>query len=324
MKSDTSQCSQESGGLKKDYKMLDLYNKKVQSWCPTLTEPHHNTIRVLECQKSTNIPPKSSNTNSRQLKIGETAQKSIQTNYQTLICSVEDFLAKHSQSLENGGVSKIPEEHSFLKLQEFLKLKDLKLYSLKTSKAYSITTKGRLSPSSWKRWQNWSMKLNGWYLTANFSEFPRTERGYSLSEVLEGNVDQKYYLSDSQTGRLMKNMESKSKECSRKMDGISDTKISEDTITQMESVQQFQQDKAEESCQKSEQSSPQTDQRNDKTEEDSKKMENQVSHSQDKIYMESQTDSQSEDSPQSNVAVSRDSQTIGTNLELTNKEKQLK
>ena len=49
---------------------------------------------------------------------------------------------------------------------------------------------------------NWGMKLNGWYLTANFLEYPRTERGYSLSEVLEENVDKKYYLSDIQVKKL--------------------------------------------------------------------------------------------------------------------------
>ena len=95
----------------------------------------------------------------------------------------------------------------FLRLQELLKLKDLKLFSLKMSKGYSITTKGKLSPSSFKRFQNWGIMFNGWFLTASFSEFPRTERGYSLSEVLEENVNQKYYLSETSVQRLMKSME---------------------------------------------------------------------------------------------------------------------
>ena len=214
MKSDTSACSPESE---------DLNSVSIMSHSPRTNDPKkggsgplisnkhsftidrtpHYVLNQLDSQKLTNTPQNSSPKSSRQLKIGETAQKLIQVNYQTLICSVEDFLANHSQSLENGEVLKIPEGQCFLRLQEYLKLKDLKLYSLKTSKGYSITKKGKLSPSSWKRWMNWGMKLNGWYLTANFSEFPRTERGYSLSEVLEENPDQKYYLSEESTQRLI-------------------------------------------------------------------------------------------------------------------------
>ena len=83
-----------------------------------------------------------------------------------------------------------------MRLQEYLKLKDLHIFSLKTLKGYSITKRGELSPKSFKRWMNWGMQLNGWYLTANFSEFPRTEKGCSLSEVLEEQVDPKYFLSE--------------------------------------------------------------------------------------------------------------------------------
>ena len=123
--------------------------------------------------------------------------------------SVEDFLAKHSVLLENGKDFKTLEAPCFLRLQEYLKLKDLNLFSLKMSKGYSITKKGKLLERSFTRWQNWGMKFNGWYLTANFLEFPRTERGYSLSEVLEENPDQKYYLSEKATKNLLEKQTSK-------------------------------------------------------------------------------------------------------------------
>lgn len=218
LESNTSPCSQgsEDLNLESDKPIIvgklnperhsdsDIHHPKGIMQCLDKTIYKHPKyiLDVSDSQKSTNMPQNSSPKNFQQLKIGETVQKSIQVNYQTLISSVEDFLVKHSVLLEKGEVSKIPEARCFLTLQEYLKLKDLKLYSLKTSKAYSITKKAKLSLSSWKRWMNWGMKLNGWYLTANFLEFPRTERGYSLSEVLEEQVDQKYYLSEEQQHKI--------------------------------------------------------------------------------------------------------------------------
>jgi site-specific DNA-cytosine methylase len=52
-------------------------------------------------------------------KTTETQQKLTQESFQTLICSAEDFLVRHSQSLEKGEVSKIPEARCFLRLQGF-------------------------------------------------------------------------------------------------------------------------------------------------------------------------------------------------------------
>jgi len=51
------------------------------------------------------------------IKNWEIALKSSQKNYQTLICSVEDFLAKHSQSLESGKDLKILEKNKINKMK---------------------------------------------------------------------------------------------------------------------------------------------------------------------------------------------------------------
>ena len=177
--------------------------RTYQKTSPTL-RGNRGGLLVSECQKSTNTPAKSLNTTSLKSKTTEMQQKLIQSNYQTLICSVEDFLANHLVLLEKGEVSRIPEAHCFLRLQEYLKLKDLNLFSLKMSKAYSITTKGKLLKSSFKRWMNWGMRFNGWCLTANFSEFPRTENGFSLSEILEERVNPKYYLSKKSVEKLIR------------------------------------------------------------------------------------------------------------------------
>lgn len=201
MKLDTSACSQESEVLSLDYRGNTIMKDQSQTITKTM---YKDPLLVLDSAKSTNTQSKPMKKTSQTTLTSETAQKLNQKNFQTLICCVEDFLANHSQSLEKGEVSVIPGGQCFLKLAEYLKLKDLSLYSLKMSKGYSITTKGKLLVSSFKRWKNWGIELNGWFLTANFSEFPRTERGYSLSEVLEENVDQKYYLSESTIKNLVK------------------------------------------------------------------------------------------------------------------------
>ena len=140
----------------------------------------------------------------------QTSQKSQHLQFQNVICSVEDFLVNHSQLLENEEDLMIPEAQCFLKLQELLKLKNLKLYSLKTSKVYSITPKGKLSKSSFKRWMNWGMECNGWYLTANFMEYPRTGKECSLSDILEEQVEEKYYLSEKMQVRFKEYLKEKS------------------------------------------------------------------------------------------------------------------
>src|SRR3990167_8789576 len=145
-------------------------------------------------------------------------QKLMEMDYQTLICSVEDFLVRHSALLESGEVLKIPEARCFLTLQESLKLKDLHIFSWKMLRGYSITKKGKLSVSSSIRFRDWGMMFNGWFLTASFLEFPRTGNVSSLSEVLENNPDQKYYLSEKSAEKLKswsmhKRVTEKSQEC---------------------------------------------------------------------------------------------------------------
>ena len=132
--------------------------------------------------KSTNTQFKSMK-NTSNIKTTETQTKLTQENFRTSIFSVEDFLARHSALLEEGKASMIPEARCFLILQEYLKLKDLHIFSLKTSKGYSITAMGKLSPQLFKRFQNWGMIFNGWFLTANFSEFPRTGNVFIIGNI---------------------------------------------------------------------------------------------------------------------------------------------
>ncbi len=219
----------------------------------------HNNLLVSECQKSTSTQVNSSKTNSRESKTSEMQQRLIPINYQNLISCVEDFLAKHSQSLEKGKVWKIPAVQCFLRLQEYLGLKDLNICSSKMSRGYYLTRRGRprLLNSSEIVFKSWGMRFNGWYLTASFSESPRTERGYSLSEVLETNPDQKYYLSEKAVQGLMRAMKRNHKPTFLQQ---STEELEQEHITHHTSQ---------------EQSSHQTEKTKDKTEEESKILKNQ-------------------------------------------------
>ena len=79
---------------------------------------------------------------------------------------------------------------------EFLKLSNLAYYFLKTSKGYSLTTKGGLSILLSPRLMSWGMTSNGKCLTARISESPRIGKECSLSDILEEQVDPKYFLSE--------------------------------------------------------------------------------------------------------------------------------
>ena len=117
---------------------------------------------------------------------------------------VEDSPAKHSQlqESEKDSLTKLVEHYS-LKSQEPLKKSNHHCYSLRTSRAYYLTTKGELLEQSSPRLMNWGMMQNGRYLTQKISEFPKTERGCSLSDILEKNVDEKYFLSEEKANTLI-------------------------------------------------------------------------------------------------------------------------
>ena len=121
----------------------------------------------------------------------------------TSTLSVEDFRVKLSALLGNDEGLKIQEELYFLKSQGSHLFSNLDIYSLKTSKDSLATTKEIPSRSSSKRWMNWGMMRNGKCLTAKILESPKTEKGCLLSDILEDKVDEKYFLSEEATRRLL-------------------------------------------------------------------------------------------------------------------------
>ena len=119
--------------------------------------------------------------------------------------SVEDFRAKLSQLQETDEVLKIHEELCSLKLLGSHLFSDLNIYSLRTSEDSSTMTEGlHLKPSS-EPWTNWGTMWNGKCLTARILESPKIGSVCSLSDILEEEVDEKYFLSAEMVQRLLVN-----------------------------------------------------------------------------------------------------------------------
>lgn len=119
--------------------------------------------------------------------------------------SVEDFRAKLSQLQEIDEVLKIHEELCSLKLLGSHLFSDLDIYSLKTSKDSSTTTEELRSRPSSEPWTNWGTMWNGKCLTAKILVSPKIGNVCSLSDILEEEVPEQYFLSAEMTKRLIAN-----------------------------------------------------------------------------------------------------------------------
>lgn len=123
-------------------------------------------------------------------------------------CPISTFLweaspANRSASQEQGKDLMTQEERCFSRLLELLPLKNLSISSSKMfPDCLTMTKAGHLKQSS-VHWMSWGMMCAGRYLTAKISEFPSQEIGYSLSDILEENVPEKYYLSRRQAEKLL-------------------------------------------------------------------------------------------------------------------------
>ena len=169
---------------------------------PTLRS-HRTGLLVLVTPKSTNTPLPSTLTTSQPTTTMETSPQSTQKNCQTLTSLSEDSLAKLLASLESAEDLKTPEERCSLNLREYCEQNSLDFSCLKTLKDFSaMTTETLLKPSS-PRLQNWGTTANGKCLTARISESHKIEKECSLSDILEEQVDQKYFLSETIQKRLM-------------------------------------------------------------------------------------------------------------------------
>mgnify|MGYP000547352678 CR=1 FL=1 len=120
-----------------------------------------------------------------------TQEKSKQTECQTLIFCVQDFLARHSLSPESGEDLQMPEELCSSRLPDWLQTSDLRISSLKMfPDCFRMTKAGRFTPSS-VRYLSWGTVWNGKCLTARILESPNPESGCILSDILIEDVPEK-------------------------------------------------------------------------------------------------------------------------------------
>ena len=191
----------------KGYQGDQIYD--IEGIAPTLSSQAGNSSKgsllVFMPTTLTNTPAKStektSETKNLSKEISEPYQQSL---FQITTYSLRDFLASLSVLLENEKDLEILVELSSLKYAELWKRRNLIFFSLKTSKGYLITMGGTRSELSSIAFQNWGMTVNGKCLTARISESRRTGKECSLSDILEEQVDKKYFLSEKAIRGLMK------------------------------------------------------------------------------------------------------------------------
>ena len=133
------------------------------------------------------------------------SQMSLFEDSEVWTLSVEDFRARLSALRELDEVLKIHEELCSLKSVGSHLFSDLNIYSLKTSEDSSITTGGLHSKPSSEPWTDWGMMWNGKFVTAKISESHKTGNVCSLSDILEENVPETFFLSSEKMQNLMIN-----------------------------------------------------------------------------------------------------------------------
>ena len=94
----------------------------------------------------------------------------------------------------------------FTQLLNFSKIRKKKIdpliYSLKMLKIYYLSIEVSTSSPFSLSWTKSGTMQNGKFSTLPIT-FRKTERGYSLSDILEEEVDEKYFLSKEQTEKIV-------------------------------------------------------------------------------------------------------------------------
>ena len=129
-------------------------------------------------------------------------QQSIPNSYPISTFFSQDFRVSRSPYREPDLGLKMFAEQCSSRLQELLPLKDLAFSSSKMFPDCLTMTKGKHLKLSSVRWTTWGIVYRGRFLKARISEFPSHGTGYILSDFLEKNVEEKYYLSRRQVEML--------------------------------------------------------------------------------------------------------------------------
>jgi hypothetical protein len=111
--------------------------------------------------------------------------------------------ARHFQTLVEEGVLTMPEVLSSLRLPDWLKPNDLRIFYLKAFQdCYRMTKAAHSVPSS-PRLMTWGTAWSGVCLTANVLESLSPDAGCSLSAILIPDAPEKYFLSSAQVEKLL-------------------------------------------------------------------------------------------------------------------------
>jgi site-specific DNA-cytosine methylase len=126
---------------------------------------------------------------------------------QTINCLWEDFLVRLFQLLEKDLELKNIVDSYSTRLPELQKLKDLRFYSLKMLEDSSHQEMEKILPLSFKGWGSWGIFYSGHVLTAGTLESRRIGKECSLSDILEKNVSEEYFLSLKEQERLLQRLD---------------------------------------------------------------------------------------------------------------------
>lgn len=162
------------------------------------------TQGVLVTPKLTNTQYKhSSTTSERKSKTMVTQQNLTPQSFQTLISWLEGSLAKHFHLPVSELDLRTPEVRSYLMSLGFSETKDPDILYLKTSKVYLVTTAAKLSRQYLKFSPTQGTTFHGVYIIPRTMVSHKTENVSTLSEILEENVDPKYFLSEQAIKKLL-------------------------------------------------------------------------------------------------------------------------
>lgn len=159
-------------------------------------------LLVSDSQKLTSTQSVSTKDTIPNTKTMEMQQLSMFSSSPTLTYLLEGSHAKRLVSLANERDSWTQEEHYFLKSLGFLSTNDPDILYSKTYQAYLVMKVEKLSVQYLEFSPTLGIELNGKYLILKTTEYRRTEKESSLSDVLESTVDPKYFLPTSQIEKM--------------------------------------------------------------------------------------------------------------------------
>lgn len=122
------------------------------------------------------------------------------------------FRARTYRQRGSNAVLQVSEADFFTRLSDYLQGRARKIdpngLSLKMLKIFCLLGEVLTLPECCVRWEKLGSNANGSCSTARISEFRRTGKECSLSDILEESVPEKYFLSNQQTAKILANCKS--------------------------------------------------------------------------------------------------------------------